>query len=61
MIDKLTAQKRIADLVTRFEEQYDSYKNSNYNETQTQLDFIDPFLKALGWELDNERGICRVL
>src|SRR5664280_1060580 len=56
MIDKLTAQKRIADLVTRFEDQYDSYKNVNYNETQTRRDFIDPFFKALGWDIDNEEG-----
>ena len=56
MIDKLTAQKKISDLVTRFEEQIDSYKNSNYNETQTRRDFIDPFFKALGWDIDNEQG-----
>ena len=56
MIDKITAQKRIADLVTRFEDQYTSYKNSDYNETQTRRDFIDPFFKALGWDIDNEEG-----
>ena len=56
MIDKLSAQKRIAELVTRFEEQVDSYKNSDYNETQTRRDFIDPFFKALGWDIDNEEG-----
>jgi hypothetical protein len=56
MIDKLSAQKRIAELVTRFEEQIDSYKNSDYNETQTRRDFIDPFFKALGWDIDNEEG-----
>ena len=56
MIDKLTAKKRISDLVTRFEEQYSSYKNSDYNETQTRRDFIDPFFEALGWDIDNEEG-----
>jgi len=56
MIDKLTAQKRITDLVTRFEDQYASYTNSDYNETQTRRDFIDPFFKALGWDIDNEEG-----
>jgi len=56
MTDKLTAQKKISDLVTRFGEQIDSYKNSNYNETQTRRDFIDPFFKALGWDIDNEQG-----
>jgi type I restriction-modification system DNA methylase subunit len=56
MIDKLTAQKQISDLVTRFEDQYDSYMNINYNETQTRRDFIDPFFKALGWDIDNAEG-----
>jgi hypothetical protein len=56
MIDKITALKRISDLVTRFEDQYTSYKNSDYNETQTRRDFIDPFFKALGWDIDNEEG-----
>jgi predicted type IV restriction endonuclease len=42
--------------VTRFEKQIDSYKNSNYNETQTRRDFIDPLFKALGWDIDNEEG-----
>jgi type I restriction-modification system DNA methylase subunit len=56
MIDKITAKKRISDLVTRFEEQYSSYRNSNYNETQTRRDFIDPFFKSLGWDIDNEEG-----
>src|SRR5664280_754715 len=56
MIDKITAHNRIADLVIRFEDQYASYKNSDYNETQTRRDFIDPFFKALGWDFDNEEG-----
>src|SRR4030042_678458 len=56
MIDKQSAKKKISDLVTRFEEQYASYKNSYYNETQTRRNFIDPFFKALGWDIDNEEG-----
>jgi len=56
MIDKLSAKEKIESLVTRFEDQYDSYKDSDYNETQTRRDFIDPFFKALGWDMDNEEG-----
>ncbi|MDZ4203273.1 MAG: N-6 DNA methylase, partial [Bacteroidales bacterium] len=56
MIDKDSAFKKIADLVTRFEEQYEFYKRSDYNETLTRRDFIDPFFKALGWDIDNENG-----
>ena len=50
------AQKKIGELVERFGEQIDSYKKSDYNETLTRRDFIDPFFKALGWDIDNEEG-----
>ncbi|MBI2269710.1 MAG: N-6 DNA methylase, partial [Bacteroidetes bacterium] len=54
--NKEAAQQKISDLVIRFEEQYHSYKLSDYNETLTRRDFIDPFFKALGWDIDNEQG-----
>lgn len=56
MADKDSAYKKIAELVERFTEQYASYKKSEYNETLTRRDFIDPFFKALGWDIDNEQG-----
>ena len=56
MIDKSTAWKRINELVARFGDQYDSYMLAGYNETMTRRDFIDPFFKSLGWDIDNEEG-----
>jgi type I restriction-modification system DNA methylase subunit/predicted type IV restriction endonuclease len=56
MNQKEEAYKEISALVERFTEQYDSYKNANYNETLTRRDFIDPFFKALGWDIDNKNG-----
>lgn len=56
MATKESAYKKIASLVERFEEQQHFYKKSEYNETQTRRDFIDPFFKALGWDVDNESG-----
>src|SRR5690606_21305977 len=56
MTNKQTAKEKIECLVIRFEEQFESYKNSDYNETLTRRDFIDPFFKALGWDIDNESG-----
>jgi len=56
MISKEDALSRISALVQRFEEQHASYMNSEYNETQTRRDFIDPFFKALGWDIDNSQG-----
>lgn len=56
MISKEEAFKKISELVERFGDQIDSYKRADYNETQTRRDFIDPFFKALGWDVDNEQG-----
>jgi len=56
MTDKETAFRKISELVNRFDEQYASYKKAEYNETLTRRDFIDPFFKALGWDIDNENG-----
>lgn len=56
MLSKDNAFEKISGLVTRFEEQFDSYKKPAYNETLTRRDFIDPFFKALGWDIDNENG-----
>ncbi len=52
MINKDAVYKTIEELVIRFEEQILSYKKSDYNEAQTRKDFIDPFFKALGWDMD---------
>lgn len=56
MTEKEAAFNKISQLVQRFEQQIDSYKKSDYNETLTRRDFIDPFFKALGWDIDNENG-----
>lgn len=56
MIDKDSAYKKISELVDRFSEQFYSYERVDYNETQTRRDFIDPFFKVLGWDIDNEEG-----
>jgi len=52
----MTAPKIILDLVERFHMHKEAYKASAYNETQARREFIDPFFKALGWDIDNEQG-----
>lgn len=59
MITKEAAYQKISELVERFEEQLISYKKADYNETLTRRDFIDPFFKALGWDIDNEEGYAQ--
>lgn len=56
MITKEEAFKKVQALVKRFDEQLDSYRQVDYNETLTRRDFIDPFFKALGWDIDNSQG-----
>jgi type II restriction/modification system DNA methylase subunit YeeA len=56
MLTKEEARSKIAKLVERFEDQKEFYRKAEYNETQTRRDFIDPFFKALGWDIDNEEG-----
>jgi type I restriction-modification system DNA methylase subunit len=56
MTPKERAYQQISELVTRFGEQLDSYRDAGYNETLTRRDFIDPFFRALGWDIDNSQG-----
>ncbi len=51
MNSKEIAHKKISELVERFTLHFVSYKNSDYNETLTRRDFIDPFFKSLGWNV----------
>jgi hypothetical protein len=52
----MTAPKEILDLAERFAQHVDDYRNGRYNETQLRRDYLDPFLKALGWDVDNTQG-----
>lgn len=48
--------KAIVDkLVHRFAEHSEEYHLPEYNEQKTRQDFINPFFKALGWDIDNEK------
>src|SRR5437870_2069312 len=49
---------RTADLVRRFAEHEESYRHAGYNETQLRREFVDPLLKTLGWDVDNEEGLA---
>lgn len=48
----------VTELVKRFGDQIEAYKNGKYNETQVRVEFIDPFFKALGWDIHNEQGLA---
>jgi type I restriction-modification system DNA methylase subunit len=46
----------IIELVDKFERNLEAYKNPNYKEEQLKQEFINPFFKALGWDVDNIAG-----
>lgn len=53
---KDSAIQKITELVERFDDQREFYKKSEYNETLTRKDYIDPFFEALGWDMNNKLG-----
>ena len=48
--------QEIIGLIARFDANREAYQSGVYNETQLRREFIDPFFKALGWDVDNEKG-----
>lgn len=47
----------IKKLVDKFSKDIEYYKNGSlYNEHNCRVEFIDPFLKILGWDISNEQG-----
>ena len=52
----MPAPKEILDLVERFDQHLDAYRNGTYKEAQLRQEFLDPFFRALGWDMDNTQG-----
>ena len=48
--------KQILELVERFRENLSAYKSPQYNEAQLRKEFLDPFFKELGWDMENKEG-----
>ena len=52
----MSVPKRIKELIETFDNNLESYKKGNYNETQVRREFIDPFFEELGWDVTNKQG-----
>jgi predicted type IV restriction endonuclease len=52
----MTALAKVLDLLDLFQRNADAYRGGHYNETQARQEFINPFCKCLGWDMDNEQG-----
>ena len=48
--------KKLHQLCGRFQRNLAAYKQGRYKEAQLRREFIDPFFKLLGWDMDNEKG-----
>lgn len=48
--------KTVHNLALKFTEHKESYSAAAYNETQLRREFLDPFFKALDWDVDNTQG-----
>lgn len=46
----------ISDLIKKYEKDRDFYRSSKYHEAQLRIDFLDPFLSLLGWDIQNLQG-----
>ena len=46
----------ILKLVEKYEFHRAAYKRGQFNETQLRREFIDPFFKTLGWDVDNTKS-----
>jgi hypothetical protein len=54
----MSAPREVVDLVKRFSEHVDDYRAGHYNETQLRRDYLDAFIGALGWDVDNSQGFA---
>ncbi len=50
----MPAPQIVLELVSHFRDNIGSFKSVGYNETQLRREFVDPFFKALGWDVANE-------
>lgn len=48
---------RVINLIEHFGRDVKAFRSGQYNETQVRREFIDPFFKALGWDVENEQGV----
>lgn len=56
----MTNVEKLNDLANRFQKNLAYYKETrnNYNEHSCRIEYIDPLLKILGWDVANERGLA---
>jgi len=54
MPDLDSFREKLESLITKFEKDKTHYLSKGYPEAQVRIDFINPFFKALGWDIENK-------
>ena len=52
----MVVSEGLYELVERFDRNYEAYRSREYGEAQVRVDFINPLLEFLGWDVDNKQG-----
>ena len=52
-----TFRSDLEKLIGKFQAERDYYLSGDYLEAQARVDFVTPFFKALGWDMENEAGL----
>jgi type I restriction-modification system DNA methylase subunit len=47
-------REKLQSLISKFEKDKSHYFSKGYPEAQVRIDFINPFFKALGWDIENK-------
>ncbi len=51
----MTAPVKLLELIELFKQNIEDYKGAKFNETQARIQFIDPMLELLGWDINNKQ------
>ncbi len=50
----------VAQLIENFAANQSEYHKGHYKETMTRVDYVDPFFAALGWDINNQKGLSEL-
>jgi hypothetical protein len=54
----MAAPPELLDLIERFERNLEAYRSGQYKEAQLRQEFLNPFFKLLGWDVENTQGFA---
>ena len=52
----MAVPSEVHQLVERFDRDLPSHRSAGFNEAQARIDFINPLLGLLGWDVENRAG-----